>query len=170
MDEVRKTAVYATELLSLNRQDTFEFGEKFSKILKRGDVICVTGNLGAGKTVFIKGIGKGLNIQDNITSPTFVLATKYEGSIALVHVDMYRLNNANEVEGLGLDEVSCDSVLAVEWGERFLNELPRLTFHIEITSKLSDEDSRIIKISTTEYVRSTEIIEAFRVEVERESK
>ena len=87
--------------------------------LDRGAVILLYGDLGAGKTVFVKGLAEGLGADsDDVTSPTFTLVQEYRGRIPLYHVDLFRLETAAEIDDLGLDELGAAGVLAVEWAER----------------------------------------------------
>lgn len=98
-----------------------------------GLVIALNGDLGAGKTVFAKGIGQGLHIADVITSPTFVLMQLYEsGRIPLVHADLYRLSGMDEAIELGMDELMEASVVVLEWPERIPELLPRDHLWVDI--------------------------------------
>lgn len=94
-------------------------GRHLAGVLRRGDVLILTGELGAGKTTLTRGIGEGLGIRGTVTSPTFVLASTHptRGEAPLVHVDAYRLHDALEVDDLGLDPAA--SITVVEWGEPF---------------------------------------------------
>lgn len=90
-----------------------------------GDVICLWGGLGAGKTVFAKGFGAGLGISDTINSPTFVLMSEYEGRLPMFHVDLYRLADAADAFGGGLiDDRQAEGVTLIEWPERMAPALP----------------------------------------------
>lgn len=110
-----------------------------------GLVVALTGPLGAGKTAFVKGLGEGLGIEaDRVSSPTFVLANQYPTErAALHHVDFYRIEQAAELEDMGFfDLMTPGALLAVEWGERFENALPRERVDVVITPE-SDAHRRI---------------------------
>ncbi len=87
-------------------KETEEFGEKLGSILKPGDIISLTGDLGAGKTTLTKSIGKGLGVEDYITSPTFTLINEYNGRLNLYHFDVYRLEGPIDLYDLGLKNIS----------------------------------------------------------------
>lgn len=102
-----------------SEQETFALAEQLARTLKPGSVVLLHGDLGAGKTVFVRGLASGLGVNpDAVTSPTFVLIQHYRGDIPLIHADLYRLENPAAVEDLGLDEIGRDGVVAVEWAER----------------------------------------------------
>jgi tRNA threonylcarbamoyladenosine biosynthesis protein TsaE len=86
-------------------------------LLRAGDVLVVAGDLGSGKTTFVQGLAAGLGVTDPVVSPTFTLAREYDGRVRLVHVDVYRLDRAQEILELGLDDLADDAVLVVEWGD-----------------------------------------------------
>ena len=111
-----------------------------------GVVIGLNGTLGSGKTRFAQGLGEGLGIDpDNITSPTFTLCVPYQGRLPLLHLDVYRIRNPEEIDELGLDEwIENGSVLVIEWYHRFANFLPPLD--IEINFDLQSDDSRRIQL------------------------
>ena len=94
--------------------------------LKAGDVLALAGELGAGKTQFVKGVAAGLGHGDSVTSPTFTLIHEYIGGrLALYHFDFYRADEANEIAGIGFDDYLADeAVLAIEWADKFPELLP----------------------------------------------
>lgn len=95
--------------------------------LEAGDVLALVGELGAGKTVFVKGLARGLGVPDGVevTSPTFVLVSEYRGRLTLYHVDAYRLEGAADFEALGADEMLFgEGVCAIEWADRVRESLP----------------------------------------------
>ncbi len=98
-------------------EQTRAVGRAIAPLLGPGDVVVVSGTLGAGKTTFTQGVAAGLGVTDPVVSPTFTLTREYEGRVRLVHVDLYRLDRAQEVLDLGLEELADDAVLVVEWGE-----------------------------------------------------
>lgn len=105
-------------------EDTRELAATLAAALADGDLLVLTGDLGAGKTCFTQGLGSGLGIDDRITSPTFTLANRYKGRLVLNHLDVYRLNSVAETLDLGLSELLEDGVTVIEWGDRIDEVLP----------------------------------------------
>jgi tRNA threonylcarbamoyladenosine biosynthesis protein TsaE len=129
-------------------EETHAFGARVAAILKPGDLIVLTGPLGAGKTAFVQGIGKGLGITDAITSPTFVIARVHRpsidasgnvGTLPLVHVDAYRLGSLDEVDDLDLDVDTADAVTAVEWGAGLVEQLSESRLEVELSRETDSE-------------------------------
>ena len=136
-----------TQIISNNAQQTQDFACEFSKTLIGGETILLNGDLGAGKTHFVKGIAKGLGIDDVITSPTFALHNQYSGGrLVLNHFDFYRIMDPEEAEILGLNEFfgEKDSVSCIEWSQNIAELLPR--YCIVVTIDKLDENSRQITI------------------------
>lgn len=95
-------------------------GEALGRVARPGDVLALTGDLGAGKTTLVQGLARGLGLADLVTSPTFVVVQRHEGGpIPLVHADLYRVETPRELAEIGLDEALDGAVGAVEWAERF---------------------------------------------------
>jgi tRNA threonylcarbamoyladenosine biosynthesis protein TsaE len=107
-----------TAVLAVSASDTRAAGRRLGEAATAGDILLLDGPLGAGKTVLVQGLAEGLGSAAEVASPTFVLVRQYPGRVALVHADLYRLDNRAEVEALGLLELSEDGVLAVEWADR----------------------------------------------------
>lgn len=111
------------EVQSLSAADTLNLGKQLGKILKGGDIICLVGDLGAGKTVLGKGIGEALGIEEPMTSPTFTFIQEYSGFaqgevIRLIHMDLYRLQHPEEVEVIGVEDAFQEnSICLIEWPE-----------------------------------------------------
>jgi tRNA threonylcarbamoyladenosine biosynthesis protein TsaE len=103
-----------------SEEETAAAGERLAAALRAGDVVLLFGELGAGKTAFVRGVAQGLGAgPDDVSSPTFTLIQEYAGRVTLYHVDLYRLD-PTEVRDLGLEElVSGDGVVAIEWAERW---------------------------------------------------
>ena len=117
-------------------EETVSLGRRLGELLEAGDVVGLSGELGAGKTYFVKGIAAGLGVSDvtEVRSPTFILVSEYEGKLRLYHVDAYRLKGAEDLETLGSrDFVFGDGVTVVEWADRVERSLPgeRLTVRLE---------------------------------------
>jgi tRNA threonylcarbamoyladenosine biosynthesis protein TsaE len=113
-----------------------EFGRSLAVVLRAGDLLVLSGDLGAGKTTLTQGIGAGLRVRGEITSPTFVIARVHPslvGGPSLVHVDAYRLASMAEVDDLDLDATLAESVTVVEWGEGMVEELASNRLEIRLT-------------------------------------
>lgn len=135
--------------LSASEKQTFNFAKKFSKNLKGGEILGLIGDLGAGKTVFTKGLAKGLGIKQTLRSPTFVLMKAYpvvrRAPIKfLVHIDAYRLKSAKSFAAIGAHEYfnRPDVVTVIEWADKIKKNLPKKARLINISHKKS---SRIIE-------------------------
>ena len=106
-------------LATKSPDDTREVGSQLAQLVRPGDVLLLGGELGAGKTTFTQGFGRALGVAEHITSPTFIIVRSYEGSLRLNHIDLYRLDDLDEVVELGLPEIFDDrAVTLIEWGER----------------------------------------------------
>lgn len=113
------SAPRARQLTSETAEATFALGERLARVAEPGDLVCLWGDLGAGKTVFAKGFGRGLGVTGTVSSPSFILMAEYPARLRLFHVDLYRLADASDalLGGL-LDERQADGVTLVEWPER----------------------------------------------------
>lgn len=123
-------------------------GRRVAGLLRPGDLVILSGPLGAGKTTLVKGIGEGLNVRGPITSPTFVISRIHpslDGGPALVHVDAYRLGSAVEVDDIDLDATLGDSVTVVEWGEGVAEELS--DDRLEVAIERRPDDTRGIHLT-----------------------
>jgi tRNA threonylcarbamoyladenosine biosynthesis protein TsaE len=98
--------------------ETEAFGERFGKRLRVGDMVLLTGELGAGKTTFVRGVARGAGSSAPVASPTFQLVRVYSGRVQLAHVDLYRVENSSEFVELGLEELLDQGAVVVEWGDR----------------------------------------------------
>ena len=133
-------------MISLNNlEETEKFGLFLGENLRPGDVVCLNGDLGAGKTTLTKSIAKGLGIDDYVTSPTFTIVNEYYGKIDLYHIDTYRLDDMVDVDYLGFDEYFySDGVTIVEWAEKIRDSLPEEYMEINIKSH---DDKRDLDIN-----------------------
>ena len=127
--------------LTKSEKETFDIAVEYAKTLKSGDVILLSGDLGAGKTVFTKGLAVGLNISDEVTSPTYAYLNVYGDY--LYHYDCYRLSCGEDAELLGLtDYFNGDNICVIEWSENILDVLPNNTKKVVI-EKLSEFERKI---------------------------
>ncbi len=125
-------------------EETLNLAEKIAKTFVGGEVVLLGGELGAGKTVFAKGVAKGLGIAQEVTSPTFAIHNGYDGRLKLNHFDFYRIDET-EAEVLGLDEFfgRADSVCLIEWWKNIEGLLPEKTIKVDI-QKLDENKRKII--------------------------
>ena len=124
---------------------TRKLGERIGRMLRAGDVVLLSGELGAGKTVLAQGIGRGLGVTDPIKSSSFVIMNEYDGAtLRLYHADLYRLEDPEQVAELALDELAAKGVLVVEWPERAPNEMP--PEHLLVRLAYDGAKSRTIEI------------------------
>ena len=138
---------------SRSPEETFAVGKRLAEAAAPGDILTLTGDLGVGKTVFVKGFAEGLGIAEPVTSPTFTILCEYKtGRIPLYHFDVYRIEDEDEMYAVGLDEyLSGDGVCLIEWAERIEDLLPREVKKITIEKDLSkDLDYRKITIEEHE--------------------
>jgi tRNA threonylcarbamoyladenosine biosynthesis protein TsaE len=137
-----------SQLLKINTNSARETelaAAKFSRILKPGDILALYGELGAGKTCFVRGIAEGLGITANVKSPSFNLINEYPGDIPLFHIDFYRLETAEEIVSTGwTDYLSYNGIIAIEWADRVDNDLPLPRYDILIGT--TGEDKRTLEI------------------------
>ncbi len=137
-----------TQIVTHNQQQTEDFAQQFAKTLVGGETILLNGDLGAGKTHFVKGIARELGIDEVITSPTFALHNQYEGGrLTLNHFDFYRIMDPDEAEILGLNEFFCEqgAISCIEWGQNIAELLPHDC--IVVTIEKLGETERQITIS-----------------------
>ena len=115
--------------------ETRALGERLGRALRAGDVVLLSGELGAGKTVFVQGMARGLGYEGPVSSKSFVIMGEYAGREKLYHADLYRLDEPELVDDLALDEISADGVLVVEWPERaeYVLPLEHLLIRFEVT-------------------------------------
>lgn len=138
-----------------NEDELISLGRKLGSFLEAGDVLCLTGNLGAGKTTLTKGIAKGLGIEQMVKSPTYTIVREYEGRLPLYHLDVYRIGD--DPDSIDLDEfLYGNGVTVIEWGE-LLSDLPSDYLDIQI---ISMSDGRQLELKP-HGVRSQQLMEDF---------
>lgn len=124
-------------------KETIDLGKKIGECLLPGDIVLISGELGAGKTTLIKGIAKGMNINLDIKSPSFVIVSEYSGKYKLYHIDLYRIEK-EEIDNLGISEFIEKGVVCIEWAEKLqnrLNSTENIIINIEILN-----NERVIEV------------------------
>ena len=117
-------------------EETEKLGYETGLKAKAGDIFCLSGDLGVGKTVFTKGFAKGLGIDEDITSPTFTIVNEYEGKMPLYHFDVYRIGSSDEMYDIGYEEyINGEGVCIIEWANLIEDILPDEYLHIELKYK-----------------------------------
>jgi len=122
-------------IITTSPEQTQKVGEILGRLLEAGDLVCLYGDLGSGKTNLSYGIAMGLDVkQDYITSPTFTLVNEYEGRIPFYHIDLYRLTDPAELDNIGFDEyIDSDGATVIEWAERADAELPSDSLNVYLS-------------------------------------
>ncbi|MEQ4205048.1 tRNA (adenosine(37)-N6)-threonylcarbamoyltransferase complex ATPase subunit type 1 TsaE [Actinopolymorpha sp. B17G11] len=145
VDVVKRLPV---EVMAPSAGDTRAVGERLAGLLRAGDLVLLTGELGAGKTTLTQGIGAGLRVRGDVTSPTFVIARGHQslaGGPSLVHVDAYRLGGVPELDDLDLDTSLDESVTVVEWGEGLAEGLAEDRLDVVLTRSLGDPAGGVLE-------------------------
>ena len=137
---------YPYSLKIITEAETRNIALEFSKDLQKGDVVVLNGDLGTGKTFFVKEIGKIFGIN-SVSSPTFALVNEYSGRIKIYHLDFYRIEKSEEIYDIGFNDYINDNeaIMFIEWGELFSEILPHKRF--EVIIKLNEDFSRSFKIN-----------------------
>ncbi len=139
----------ALDFISRSPEQSRRMGMRLGAILKLGDMICLQGDLGAGKTTFVQGLAQGWGSLDPVSSPTFIIVNLYRRADEnqLFHLDTYRLENASEAEMLDLDEMLATGTLVIEWAERIVSILPKE--RLWLTLEYIDEEHRRLQFTAT---------------------
>jgi len=133
------------EVRTQNEEETEQVGEKLGSMLKPGSVVALFGDMGAGKTVFVRGLARAAGYSGRVTSPTYSLVNEYEGSIPVFHFDMYRLRGEEELYEIGWEEyLERGGICAVEWSERIVDALPPNAIYVSL--RALGENQRLIRI------------------------
>lgn len=142
----------SVKIKTSGREETIALGEKIAKSLSMGKGVLMTGDLGTGKTTITMGLCRGLGASDPVRSPTFTLVREYRGTCPIHHIDLYRLDDYDELENIGWEEMSGDScIYIVEWADRF--ELPFTENSLEILIEYGrDFDLRTITVNFDENI------------------
>jgi len=133
---------------TVSQDETCALGRKLGELLKAGDVVCLVGDLGTGKTAFTKGIAEALGISGYITSPTFTFVNEYQGRLPMFHFDVYRIGEPEDLFEIGFEEyLERDGVVIIEWADMIKDILPSEYIWVEINKDInSDFNIRLINI------------------------
>ncbi len=132
-----------------NESETLKFGKKLASLLKRGDTIVLTGDLGSGKTKLTEGILSFFGLENEISSPTFTIVNEYKKeNINIYHFDVYRLSDSSEFYAIGGEEYFENGICIIEWGELIEDALPSDYIHIVFEKNDSNENIRILNITS----------------------
>lgn len=142
----QRTRAVTKTITTQSEAETSAVGRDLAPTLTPGAVVLLFGDLGAGKTAFVRGMAEGLGVApDEVSSPTFTLVQEYRGRrVTLFHVDLYRLSDPREIDELGLDEIAEDGVLVIEWAEKLPRPRPGA---IEVRIAHGDGDTRMITMT-----------------------
>jgi tRNA threonylcarbamoyladenosine biosynthesis protein TsaE len=138
----RGTAPQLVELEAASAEETREIGRRLARMLRAGDVVVLSGDLGAGKTTLAQGIGSGLTVRGDVSSPTFVISRVHPSLAAgpaLVHVDAYRISGFEELDDLDLDQTVESAVTVVEWGDGLADSLAEHLLHVRLVRRRGDD-------------------------------
>ena len=131
--------------ITKTHKETEKLGMEFSQFISKGNIITLNGNLGSGKTTFMKGVLKGLNYKDEVTSPTYTLINEYNADYKVIHIDCYREPNIDRWLNIGLiDYFGKDNIIFIEWAENIKKILPNK--RINLFFKIKSSNERLIKI------------------------
>jgi tRNA threonylcarbamoyladenosine biosynthesis protein TsaE len=157
------------EIETETADETREVGKALASMLQPRDTVVLTGDLGAGKTTLVQGIGRGLGVEDHVASPTFTLVREYSGRLDIAHVDVYRLERVQDVLELALDElVGPERVLLIEWGDAISDLLPEDRLRVELTTDRPDAETRRIVMTprgrswAVRWERLEQVLDPFR--------
>ena len=142
---------FSFTVVTRSPEETAALAERLGAAAEAGTVLCLVGDLGAGKTLFTQGFARGLGVTGEVTSPTFALMNQYQGRLAVTHFDLYRLEREDELDEIGFYEYaeSPGGVVLIEWADKFSDALPEPHIRLEI-ERGEAEDERRLTFSTTE--------------------
>ncbi len=150
-------AALERQFISSDPATTRELGARLASAARPGDLICLHGELGVGKTQFAKGFGAGLGVTDTINSPSYILMAEYAGRLPLFHIDLYRLSDASDALAGGLlDERQAEGVTLVEWPERMTELLPAARLDVAIDAGSGDARTITIRARDPSLIRYLE--------------
>lgn len=130
------------EILSRNIEDTLKIGYELGKLLKKSDLVCLSGQLGAGKTALVRGIALSKRVENEVSSPTFTLVNEYSSCPPIFHFDTYRLSCEQDFFDIGGEEYLDNGICIIEWAENILSALPTSFLKITISKQASNDNYR----------------------------
>jgi tRNA threonylcarbamoyladenosine biosynthesis protein TsaE len=137
------------KFISKSEDETVRYGIDFAKRLRAGSFVAFYGDLGAGKTRFIKGICEALQVREIVNSPTFTIVNEYHGTLPVFHIDLYRMTSTQEIFGIGFDEyLEAGGICLVEWAEKLNGLIPEKRFDVRMS--LVDDNTREIDIAAVD--------------------
>ncbi len=132
--------------ISKSEAETIERGKEFAKQLQPGSLVALYGDLGAGKTQFVKGICRTFEVAETVNSPTFTIVNEYHGTMPVFHIDLYRMKNIEEIFGIGFDEyLDSGGICLVEWAEKLDGIIPESRYEVKMS--VVDDSTREISIA-----------------------
>lgn len=158
--------MYKIEIKSKNPENTLLIGKSFAAHLSKGDVVVLSGELGAGKTKFVEGVLQNFGLENEISSPTFNIINEYTSTENnIYHFDAYRLEDSDEFYAIGGDEYFDKGVCLIEWGELIQDVMPHDYIHIKITKDLSDENIRLFTFEVIDNSKYIDMLNTFKEEL-----
>lgn len=133
--------------ISHSPEETENFAFEFAKNIEAPAIICLTGDLGAGKTAFTRGFARYFGIDKGVSSPTFIIMHRYSGRVDINHYDLYRLNDYDELIDIGFEEQIENGISLIEWPDAFMDDIPGDKIIIRISRTGNDDDERIIEVT-----------------------
>lgn len=131
-------------------EETEKFAYEFAGKLKEPSVICLIGDLGAGKTAFTRGLARFFGIDKGVSSPTFTIMHSYMGSVNINHYDLYRINDYDELTDIGFEEQTESGISVIEWADNFMEYMPEDRIVVKISRTENDENERVIETEGTD--------------------
>lgn len=143
---------FSFTIVTRSPEETAALAERLGAVAEAGTVLCLVGDLGAGKTLFTQGFARGLGVAGEVTSPTFALMNQYTGRLPVTHFDLYRLEREEDLDEIGFYEYAEDSrgVVMIEWADKFLDALPEPHIRLEIERGETENERRLTFFTTEE--------------------
>ena len=157
--------MYKINIKSNNTTDTLKLGQSLSKLLSKGDIVVLSGELGSGKTKFVEGFLQNYGLENEISSPTFNIVNEYSSSDTYIyHFDVYRLEDSDEFYAIGGEEYFEKGICLIEWGELISDVLPKDYIHITIHKDSIAENSRVFEFKTEDNSKYIDILNKLKEE------
>ena len=157
--------MYKINIKSNNTSKTLRLGKSLSKLLTKGDIVVLSGELGSGKTKFVEGFLQNYGLENEISSPPFNIVNEYSSSdTSIYHFDVYRLEDSDEFYAIGGEEYFEKGICLIEWGELISDVLPKDYIHITIHKDSIDENSRIFEFKTEDNSKYIDILNKLKEE------